>query len=1344
MPQLARRNTGPRRQRSLVRPERERIGANHRQYHYRQHAATTSSGVIAPSTTGNLPIEVERARHQVQMVRRGKSILGREEKPDDVEDARNSGSRHKQRCHYITTPAGYEGAVHTETPPTNRFWAGPHNFWILYCQALTCCVPSQLLTLFGILPGPAQMAWREKIGLLSFILLVMGFVGFLTFGFTQAVCPTPPLSVSGGEVSMGYLIIHGWAYMLADWDGHPAIPAITSEKTNILYPPVNGGGMDASLLFQADTTSVCGSILTAKTSSATQGIYFPCQLFNPNSTVMPDPNTYTNKTSCHTSSASNSVYSSFQTVGVPKSSGGFDKAARVYYNWNMINATSHLTVYNGDVLNLNLLRSLPTNHFGYPQGGLIEAILHGESSFAGMDISKTISRRKNGWEEEAKCLSAIIKVGSLDTLNIGCMASQIVLYVSLIVILGVIVTKFVLAVIFGWFLSWRLGNFNEGSSYAERMKRQDEIENWSRNITSTGPIPRVTNVQPNQQKKKSLLPQTSRFTQPQHGITRFDADRASTPAWKANFSRTISQQSFGTSHYPAARTHLGSSTSFYTSGDLTPRRSSVSSSDLDTSSSGTNTIAHCPFPLSPYVVRQPSANYMPFKFPLVHTVCLVTCYSEGVEGIRTTLDSLATSDYPNSHKLLFVICDGIVTGHGNTKSTPDACISMMRDFVIPPSQVQPTSYVAIADGYKQHNMAKVYAGYYKYNDATVDPLHQQRVPMITIVKCGTPEEATEMKPGNRGKRDSQIVLMQFMQKVIFDERMTCMEYELFNCIWRITGVTPDHYEVCLMVDADTKLYPDALSRLVSCCVKDPNISGLCGETKIANKTDSWVSMIQVFEYYISHHMSKAFESIFGGVTCLPGCFCMYRIKAPKGPNGYWVPVLANPDVVEHYSENVVDTLHKKNLLLLGEDRYLSTLMLKTFPNRKMMFVPQAVCKTVVPDSFKVLLSQRRRWINSTIHNLMELLFVHDLCGTFCFSMQFIVFMELVGTLALPAAISFTLYLIILACLGSPALIPLILLAMILGLPAVLIVMTSRKVVYVGWMLLYLLSLPIWNFVLPMYAYWHFDDFSWGDTRKVEGLEKESGNHGGREGKFDTSRITMKKWSEYEKARRTELAIEHNLPPPRFYEKSRKVDIFKEPLLAARRLHSRRTGSDVSSDGSEVPLTTTAFYPNWPSQTTTTIHPNTTVAESGPMGDRHGNSTATQLPLLSSNKLHWQAPSGCDWANPAPHHQPSEDEEEKGNITNSEEDAADIDDAANISVVCNPLSPTQKTTTSRFSSPSQSLRHYPPSLVTGLKPLPACPPLPSEQQNPRSETSIPQKQDQPVEIPPPMPPPHGST
>ena len=90
---------------------------------------------------------------------------------------------------------------------------------------------------------------------------------------------------------------------------------------------------------------------------------------------------------------------------------------------------------------------------------------------------------------------------------------------------------------------------------------------------------------------------------------------------------------------------------------------------------------------------------------------------------------------------------------------------MMSDLTVPRDEVEAYSYVAVAQGSKRHNMAKVYAGFYKYNDETVPPEKQQRIPMITIVKCGTPEEASAPKPGNRGKRDSQIILMSFLQKL---------------------------------------------------------------------------------------------------------------------------------------------------------------------------------------------------------------------------------------------------------------------------------------------------------------------------------------------------------------------------------------------------------------------------------------------------------------------------------------------------------------------------------------------------------------------------------------------------
>lgn len=243
---------------------------------------------------------------------------------------------------------------------------------------------------------------------------------------------------------------------------------------------------------------------------------------------------------------------------------------------------------------------------------------------------------------------------------------------------------------------------------------------------------------------------------------------------------------------------------------------------------------------------------------------------------------------------------------------------------------------------------------------------------------------------------------------------------------------------------------------------------------------------------------------------------MYRIKAPKGGRNNWVPILASPDIVDAYSENVTDTLHKRNLLLLGEDRYLTTLMLKTFPRRKLLFVPQAICKTLVPDEFRVLLSQRRRWINSTVHNLFELVLVNDLCGTFCCSMQFVVFIELIGTLVLPAAITFTGVLIASTFLTSPQWIPIFLLGAILGLPALLILFNARHPMYVLWFLVYLLALPVWNFILPCYAYWHMDDFSWGETRKVDGAAHD--DHSRAEGTFDASHVCMRRWHEFEMER----------------------------------------------------------------------------------------------------------------------------------------------------------------------------------------------------------------------------------
>lgn len=76
----------------------------------------------------------------------------------------------------------------------------------------------------------------------------------------------------------------------------------------------------------------------------------------------------------------------------------------------------------------------------------------------------------------------------------------------------------------------------------------------------------------------------------------------------------------------------------------------------------------------------------------------------------------------------------------------------------------------------------------------------RRTPTVIIVKCGTDAEAmSDKKPGNRGKRDSQLILMNFFSRVTYNDRMSPLDYDLFRKIQILMGVTPDFFEVCLMV-----------------------------------------------------------------------------------------------------------------------------------------------------------------------------------------------------------------------------------------------------------------------------------------------------------------------------------------------------------------------------------------------------------------------------------------------------------------------------------------------------------------------------------------------------------------
>ena len=480
-------------------------------------------------------------------------------------------------------------------------------------------------------------------------------------------------------------------------------------------------------------------------------------------------------------------------------------------------------------------------------------------------------------------------------------------------------------------------------------------------------------------------------------------------------------------------------------------------------------------------------------------ICQVPAYTEDEESLRRAIDSAARMKYDDKRKLLIIVCDGMIIGQGNDRPTPRIVLDILG--VSETVDPEPLSFESLGEGMKQHNMGKVYSGLYE--------VQGHIVPFMVVVKVGKPSEVS--RPGNRGKRDSQMVIMRFLNRVHYNLPMSPLELEMHHQIRNIIGVNPTFYEFMLQIDADTVVAADSATRMIATFLHDTRIIAVCGETSLSNAKSSIITMIQVYEYYISHNLTKAFESLFGSVTCLPGCFSMYRIRAAETGK----PLFVCKEICDDYAEIRVDTLHMKNLLHLGEDRYLTTLLLKHHPKFKTKFIFNANAWTIAPDSWTVFMSQRRRWINSTVHNLMELIPLQQLCGFCCFSMRFIVFLDLLSTLIAPVAVAYIVYLIVLLAIDS-SVVPLmafVLLGAIYGLQAIIFIL-RRKWEMIGWMIIYILAMPVFSMGLPLYAFWHMDDFSWGNTRLVTG---ESGNQIliSDEGKFDPDSIPKKKWEEYQ-------------------------------------------------------------------------------------------------------------------------------------------------------------------------------------------------------------------------------------
>lgn len=162
----------------------------------------------------------------------------------------------------------------------------------------------------------------------------------------------------------------------------------------------------------------------------------------------------------------------------------------------------------------------------------------------------------------------------------------------------------------------------------------------------------------------------------------------------------------------------------------------------------------------------------------------------------------------------------------------------------------------------------------------------------------------------------------------------------------------------LALDGDIDFKPQAVLLLVDLMKKNPNVGAACG--RIHPVGAGFMVWYQDFEYAIGHWLQKATEHMIGCVLCSPGCFSLFRGQALMADN-----------VMKTYTTKAEEARHYVQYDQ-GEDRWLCTLLLQR--GYRVEYCAASDAYTHCPESFNEFYTQRRRWVPSTMANILDLLY----------------------------------------------------------------------------------------------------------------------------------------------------------------------------------------------------------------------------------------------------------------------------------------------------------------------------------------------------------------------------------
>ena len=159
----------------------------------------------------------------------------------------------------------------------------------------------------------------------------------------------------------------------------------------------------------------------------------------------------------------------------------------------------------------------------------------------------------------------------------------------------------------------------------------------------------------------------------------------------------------------------------------------------------------------------------------------------------------------------------------------------------------------------------------------------------------------------------------------------------------------------LTTDADIDFTPQSVDILLNILSSHTQVGAVSARTH--PKGFGLVYWYQIFDYAIRHWFQKPAEHIFGCVLCSPGCFSIFRCSALE-------------EVLDEFSSEVVRA-YEFLMKDMGEDRWLCTLLIKK--GWRLEYCAISEDQTYCPIEFGEFFKQQRRWILSTIANLLQIM-----------------------------------------------------------------------------------------------------------------------------------------------------------------------------------------------------------------------------------------------------------------------------------------------------------------------------------------------------------------------------------